>query len=47
MSDVTVEINGKPLELNPFAERVVESTVRGLLSSLKGYEEGTIVVRIA
>ncbi len=46
MSDVTVEINGKKLELNPFAERVIESTIKGLLSSLRGYEEGTLSITI-
>lgn len=46
MSDVLVEINGKRLELNPFAESVVESTIRGLLSSLKGYEKGEILIKI-
>lgn len=46
MGRVTVEINGKKLELNSFAESVVESTVKGLLSSLRGYEEGEILVKI-
>lgn len=46
MGSVTVEINGKKLELNPFAKSVVESTVKGLLSSLRGYEEGEILLRI-
>lgn len=46
MSDVTVEINGKKLELNPFAKSVVESTIRGLLSPLRGYEEGSITIVI-
>ncbi len=46
MSEVIIEINGKKLELNPFAKSVVESTIRGLLSPLRGYEEGEIVVTI-
>lgn len=46
MSKVTVTINGKELELNPFTENVIESTIRGLLSSLRGYEEGDITITV-
>ena len=46
MSEVTVTINGKELELNPFIRSVVESTINGLLSSLKGYEKGDITITI-
>lgn len=46
MSEVTVEINGKELELNPFTESIIESTIKGLLSPLKGYEEGIIAIKI-
>lgn len=46
MSEVTVEINGKKLELNSFAKSVIESTVKGLLSPLRGYEEGDISITI-
>ncbi len=46
MSDITVKVNGKRLELNPFARSIVESTIKGLLSSLRGYEEGEIEIKI-
>lgn len=46
MSEVIIEINGKKLELNPFAKSVVESTIRGLLSPLRGYEKGDISIII-
>ena len=37
---VKIIINGKELSLVPFVEDIVESGVKGLLSPLKGYEEG-------
>lgn len=46
MSKVIVEINGKKMELNPFTKSVIESTVKGLLSPLRGYEEGNITIVI-
>lgn len=39
MSDIKIEINGTPLELNAFTHEVIESTIRGLLSPLRGYEK--------
>lgn len=46
MKKVAVRINGKELELNAFAESVVTSTIKGLLSPLRGYEEGEISILI-
>ncbi len=46
MSKVIVTINEKKLELNAFTESVIESTIRGLLSPLRGYEEGDITITI-
>jgi molybdopterin-guanine dinucleotide biosynthesis protein B len=46
MSTVIVKINGKQLPLNEFAHSVIESTVKGLLSPLRGYEEGEIIIQI-
>lgn len=43
---VTVEIDGKLLELNPFVKNIVKSTIIGMLSSLKGYCEGDIKINI-
>jgi molybdopterin-guanine dinucleotide biosynthesis protein B len=46
MSEIKVEINGNPLELNSFAQKVVISTIKGLLSPLRGYEKGNILIVI-
>ena len=46
MSTVTVTIDGKELELNPFTKSVIESTIKGLLSPLRGYKEGDITITI-
>jgi hypothetical protein len=46
MSEVIVKINGKPLELNGFAKKIVESAIKGVLSPLRGYKEGEITIVI-
>ncbi|MBU6998720.1 MAG: hypothetical protein HXS41_13470 [Theionarchaea archaeon] len=46
MKKVTVKINGKDIELNAFADSVIASTIKGLLSPLRGYEEGEISVLV-
>lgn len=46
MSEVMIKINGKELPLNEFAKTTIESTIKGLLSSLRGYEEGEISIQI-
>ncbi len=46
MSEVTVKVDGKKLELNRFAKSVIESTIKGLLSPLRGYKEGDISITI-
>ncbi|MFQ6087685.1 MAG: hypothetical protein ACE5K0_02130 [Candidatus Methanofastidiosia archaeon] len=46
MSVQRLEVNGKELKLNRFAEEVIESAIRGLLSPLRGYEDGDILIRI-
>ena len=46
MSKVIVKVNGKQLPLNEFAHRVIESTIKGLLAPLRGYEEGEISIEI-
>ncbi|MBS7288849.1 MAG: hypothetical protein KIH01_08985, partial [Candidatus Freyarchaeota archaeon] len=35
-SRVSVHLDGKPLLLNPFVQSMIENTLRGMLSSLKG-----------
>ncbi len=37
---VKVKINDQPMPLNPFVRGIVENTIKGLLSSLKGYVSG-------
>ena len=40
--DIKVEVDGEPLNLNPFVQDIIKSTVEGLLSNLKGYHKGEI-----
>jgi molybdopterin-guanine dinucleotide biosynthesis protein B len=47
MSEVVIKINGKELPLNEYAKNTIESTIKGLLSPLRGYEEGEISIHIA
>ena len=44
--DVTIEIDGVPLPMNPFISGIVEKTIRALVSSFKGYKKGRIQVSI-
>lgn len=44
--EVTIEIDGVPLPMNPFISGIVEKTVRALVSSFKGYKKGSIHVTI-
>jgi molybdopterin-guanine dinucleotide biosynthesis protein B len=41
-----VLVNGAPLPLNPFVERILQSGIRGLLSELKGYTPGALDIHI-
>ncbi len=45
-SKVVVEIGGEKMPLNPFTSGLIENTIRGLLSSLKGYKKGDIRIEI-
>ncbi len=45
-STVEVICGGKKLALSPFVCEVISSTIKGLLSTLKGYEEGEIRIKI-
>lgn len=38
--EVSIKVNGHPVGLNPFVERIVAGTLRGLLAELKGYAPG-------
>jgi len=47
---VRVMVNGKPLHVNEFVAGLVESTIRGMLSSLKGGDdakEGEVEIKIS
>ena len=43
---LSVRINGRPLGMNPFVEKVVGSTIRGLLREMKGYAPGRIDIEL-
>lgn len=40
---IVVKLNGECLNINGFPAKMIEGTVRGLLSSMKGYEEGASI----
>jgi len=44
---VKVLIDGKPLILNTFVQKLLMNTIVGMLSSLKGFHEGDIVIYIS
>ena len=41
-----VRLGGKILPMNPFIDRIVKSTIKGVLSSLKGFRKGRIEIKI-
>lgn len=43
---VEVTIDGEPMALNPFIAGIVENTILGLLSSLKGYRQGKVEIKL-
>jgi molybdopterin-guanine dinucleotide biosynthesis protein B len=45
-SDLEVRIDGNILPLNPFVSGIIGNTIQGLLSSLKGYQKGSIHIKI-
>ncbi len=38
---ITIKINDQPVAANPFVKAIIENTVRGLFSCLKGYTPGS------
>lgn len=42
-----VYINGNEIPLVPFVNDIIADTVKGLVSNLKGYEEGEILIKIS
>jgi len=41
-----VYINGREIPLVPFVNNIIADTVKGLVSNLKGYEEGEILIKV-
>lgn len=41
-----VKLGGKILPMNPFVDRIVHGTIKGLLSSLKGFRKGKIEIEM-
>ena len=45
-SHLEVTVNGVPLGMNPFVASIMTSTIRGMLSQLKGYAPGRVQIRV-
>lgn len=45
-SKTILKLNNSTIYLNPFVEKLLINTIRGFLSSLKGYNEGSIEIKI-
>lgn len=43
---VEIYIDGKRIPLNPFVEEIIRKTIKGMLSALKGFQEGEIKIII-
>ncbi len=43
---VSIEINGEPLPTNPFVEKIITSTISGLLTPLKGFSKGKLKIEM-
>jgi molybdopterin-guanine dinucleotide biosynthesis protein B len=41
-----VRVDGRELALNPFVQEIVQRTIQGMVSSLRGSEGGTIEIRV-
>lgn len=46
LNQLAVSINGMPLAMNSFVASIMTSTIRGMLSPLKGYTPGRIEIRV-
>ncbi len=44
--ELSIEIDGNPLPLNPFVEKIITSTICGLLSPLKGFNKGELKIKM-
>lgn len=43
---IRITVDGKPLPLNPFVERILQSGIKGMLSELKGFGAGAVDIHI-
>lgn len=43
---MSVTVDGRPLVVNPFVERILVAGIRGMLGELKGFGPGSIAIRI-
>ncbi|MFO8033026.1 MAG: molybdopterin-guanine dinucleotide biosynthesis protein MobB [Desulfohalobiaceae bacterium] len=43
-TDLEIRVNGHPLAMNPFVQNIIQSTLQGMLSSLKGYTPGRVEI---
>ncbi len=41
-----IKINNKEINLNPFTSQIISNAIKGMLSALKGFEEGKIEIKI-
>ncbi|MEA1965596.1 MAG: molybdopterin-guanine dinucleotide biosynthesis protein B [Candidatus Aerophobetes bacterium] len=46
-SPIGVMVNGKSLALNPFVTKVIQGSIEGMLSPLKGFRKGEIEIKIS
>jgi len=42
-SSMTITVNGSPIGMNPFVEKIIKGSIEGMLDSLKGYASGSKV----
>ncbi len=45
-ASIAISVNGSPLPLNPFVERILRSGILGMLGELKGFAEGPVEIKI-
>lgn len=44
--DTEIRVDGQPLPMNPFIAKLVRGAIVGMLSSLKGFKQGRIEIRL-